>query len=192
MSSPGCWISQAGGNARLSGTAWAARWPVMLADKRPDLVARLVLAEANLDAGGGGFSRGIASVSEGQFVAEGFATLLHDIRESLTPEDQSAAVALGMWQVAAPRGLHRSAFSLVAGTQPSWRERLYTLDMPRLYLFGEHSLPDQDLEVLPVHGVDTAIVPGAGHGMVWENPDGFAATVLAFMGSARSDPELSV
>jgi pimeloyl-ACP methyl ester carboxylesterase len=153
---------------------------IMLADKRPDLVQRLVLAESNLDAGGGFASKSVTSVSEQQYVATGHAALLDATRQSITAENRSF-VPLGMWQVAAPHALHRSAVSLVAGTQPSWRERLYALTMPRLFLFGECSLPDDDLEVLPVHGIETAIVPQAGHGMMVENPDGFASAILAFV-----------
>jgi len=154
---------------------------IMLADKRPDLVQRLVLAESNLDAGGGSTSKSVISVPEQEFVATGHAALLDATRQSITAENRALAVGLGMWQIAAPHALHRSAVSLVAGVQPSWRERLYALRMPRLYIFGEHSLPDQDLEILPLHGIETAIVPQAGHGMMLENPDGFASAILAFV-----------
>jgi pimeloyl-ACP methyl ester carboxylesterase len=152
---------------------------IMLADMRPDLVQRLVLAESNLDAGGGFASRSVTSASEQEYVATGHAELLDATRRRITAENGSF-VPLGMWQVAAPHALHRSAASLVAGMQPSWRERLYALTMPRLFLFGEHSLPDEDLDVLPVHGIETAVVPQAGHGMMIENPDGFASAILAF------------
>lgn len=156
---------------------------IMLADKRPDLVQRLVLAESNLDAGGGSISRSVASVSEQQYVATHHAAILAATRQGITATRPVMAVPLGMWQVAAPHALHRSAVSLVAGTQPSWRERLYALTMPRLFIFGENSLPDEDLEILPAHGVTTSIVPHAGHGMVFENADGFAAAILAFVAS---------
>ncbi len=155
---------------------------IMLADERPDLVQRLVLAEANLDAGGGILSTSVAAASEQEFVAAGYPALLDATRQRITAEDRSLGVALGMWQIAAPHAFHRSAVSLVAGTQPSWRERLYALTIPRQYIFGELSLPDPDLEVLPAHGIQTAIVAGAGHGMMVENPDGFAAAVLDFVG----------
>jgi pimeloyl-ACP methyl ester carboxylesterase len=63
--------------------------------------------------------------------------------------------------------------------QPSWRDILYQLTIPRTYLFGEYSLPDADSTLLPAHGIQVAIVPQAGHGMMWENPPGFAASIAA-------------
>jgi pimeloyl-ACP methyl ester carboxylesterase len=63
--------------------------------------------------------------------------------------------------------------------QPSWRNILYQLSIPRTYLFGEYSLPDEDSRILPEHGVEVAIVAQAGHGMMWDNPIGFAESIAA-------------
>ena len=152
---------------------------ITLAAQRPDLVGRLILAEANLDAGGGAFSRSVAEVPEDEFVRHGYLRLLQTVQTDSRTGSRNAAVRAGIAQVVAPHALHRSAVSLVQGTQPSWRDMLYHLTMPRAFVFGEDSLPDQDSEILPAHGIKVAVVPRAGHLMVLENPDGFAEVIGA-------------
>lgn len=166
-------------NCTVIGHSMGGSVAITLAVKRPDLVARLILAEANLDAGGGAFSQSIAAVSEEAFVHQQYHALIHDIQTAGKGGNRGAAILVGMLQVAAPHALHRGAVSLVQGVQPSWRDILYHLAIPRAYLLGEYSLPDQDSTVLPAHSIQVAIVPHAGHGMMLENPIGFAGTVLA-------------
>jgi pimeloyl-ACP methyl ester carboxylesterase len=155
---------------------------IVLAAKWPDLVARLVLAEANLDAGGGMFSQSIAHQPEDDFIHHGYQELLQGLRAAAIDGDKIAALFAGVLQVTDPLGLHRTAVSLVQGTQPAWREQLYQLSIPRAYLFGANSLPDEDAERLPTRGIQVAVVSDAGHGMMLENPTGFASvldTILA-------------
>ena len=139
---------------------------------------RLILAEANLDAGGGAFSRSIAEVPEDEFVQRGYHRLIQALQSDSRTGNRNP-IFTGLIQIAAPHALHRSAVSLVQGSQPSWRDQLYQLTMPRAFIFGEYSLPDPDSEILPAHGIKVAIVSRAGHGMVWENPDGFAEAIVA-------------
>jgi len=143
-----------------------------LAARRPELVGRLVLLEANLDPGGGMISRAVAEQSEEWFVAEGYHQIVRDLHQVAAQGDASSAIAVGMLQVAAPHALHRSAASLVEGTRPTWRDILYSLSISRTYVFGEQSLPDEDVHELPTHGVQVLIVDSAGHGLVWDNPAG--------------------
>jgi pimeloyl-ACP methyl ester carboxylesterase len=152
---------------------------ITLAGQRPDLVARILLAEANLDAGGGAFSRSIAAASEDDFIQHGYDSLIQTAQTDGRTGNHVTAVVAGIWHVAAPHALYRSAVSLVQGVQPSWRDILYQLAIPRTYLFGEYSLPHEDSMVLPAHGIQVAIVPQAGHGMMWDNPTGFAASIAA-------------
>jgi pimeloyl-ACP methyl ester carboxylesterase len=163
----------------LVGHSMGGSVAITLAAQRPELVARLILAEANLDAGGGAFSRGIAESSEDEFTQNGYHKLIQMLQTDGRAGNRIAAALTGMLQVAAPHALHRSAVSLVQGVRPGWRDQLYQLAMPRAYVFGEYSLPDEDCEVLPAHGIDVAIVAHAGHAMVWENPSGFAGTISA-------------
>ncbi len=150
---------------------------ITLAARRPELVACLVVADGNLDPGGGFFSRGIAAQSEEAFVTSGYAALIEQVYAAGRGGDAGAATLVGMLQLAAPHALHRSAVGLVRGTQPTMREQFLQLPMPRSFLFGEHSLPDPDTERLPAQGIPVLIVPDAGHGMMWDNPVGFA-TIL--------------
>jgi pimeloyl-ACP methyl ester carboxylesterase len=131
----------------------------------------LVVAEANLKPGGGLASRGIAAMSEADFVAHGHADLVRGAR----------AEGNGAWAasvaISAPYAMHRVSMSLVAGTEPTWRAQLCALELPCTMIFGEASLPNADAESLPRDGVPLAIVPAAGHGMALENPSGLAAVI---------------
>lgn len=142
-----------------------------LAAQRPDLVSRLVVAEGNLDPGGGIVSTGIAEQTEAEFEASGHRELL----DRFVAEGWITRAAT--FRAASTVGLHRSAVALVQGTQPTMRERLYALTIPRAYLFGELSLPDPDAERLAGDGVPVLVVPEAGHDMPFDNPAGLARTV---------------
>lgn len=166
-------------NCTVIGASMGGSVAITLAGQRPDLVARLLLAEANLDAGGGAFSRGIAATTEEAFVQHGYDQLMQTMLTDGRAGNHVTAVLAGIWNVAAPHALYRSAVSLIQCVQPSWREILYHLAIPRTYLFGEYSLPDEDYTVLPAQGIQVAIVPHAGHGMLLENPSGFAASIAA-------------
>jgi pimeloyl-ACP methyl ester carboxylesterase len=147
---------------------------IPLATRRPDLVSRLVLMEANLDPGGGVVSRGIAEQTEAAFCAQGFQAFIAGFRQEGIAGDTVSAAMAGIFQVAAPQALHRSAVGLIQGTQPMMREQLLQMTIPRVYIFGEKSLPDPDWEGLPRQGIQVLRVPDAGHGMAWDNPGGVA------------------
>lgn len=131
-------------------------------------VRRLALSEPNLDPGGGLFSRRIAAMTETEYVTYGHDDL---VRTSRLEGYDIWAASLSM---SAPYAVHRSATSLVDGSNPTWRELLYKMPMPRTVIFGEASLPDPDTERLPPNGVDISVVPKAGHSMALENPAGLA------------------
>ncbi|MBN1937154.1 MAG: alpha/beta hydrolase [Anaerolineae bacterium] len=148
---------------------------IVMANKRPDLIAGLVLSEPNLDPGGGYFSRRIAEQTEVMYVATGHDRLIHEAREG---GNETWADTMAM---SSPVAVYRAARSLVEGAEPSWRQLLETLTAPRTVLFGEYSLPDPDTERLPNYGIHVAIVPRAGHSMMWENPSGVANAIAEAM-----------
>ena len=152
---------------------------ITLATQRPDLVKRLILAEGNLDAGGGNFSRSVAEATEDEFVNHRYPKLIQDWRSESRSGNLSLAVLVGYLQATDPHALYRGCVNLVQGVRPSWRDQLYQLTIPRAYVFGEYSLPDPDFEVLPTHGIKVAVVSQAGHPMVYENPDGLAEVISA-------------
>lgn len=157
----------------LIGHSMGGSIAIMVAAQRPDLIQRLIVAEPNLDAGGGIFSRAVAEYSEEEYLAKGHAHLINVAVRSNDP------VWAGSMSVASALAIHRQAVGLVNGEPVSWREQLYHLKMPATVLFGEFSLPEPDVAILPQHGVHTAVVPQAGHSMMWENPTGVAAAINA-------------
>lgn len=163
----------------LVGHSMGGAVAIELATRRPDLIIQLVLAEANLEAGGGLLSRNIANQAEDDFINHGYSELINNRRIAAMAGDEIAAIGLGIWQITSPRGFHRSAVSLVRGTQPVMWDQLIQLTIPRTFIFGGRSLEEyeSDKEMykkLESHGIQVAIVPNAGHGMMAENPAGFA------------------
>lgn len=156
----------------LFGHSMGGSIAITIASLRPELVNRLVVAEPNLDPGGGLFSRRIAAQPEGDYLATGHA------RETDEATSTGNTIWAGTMAVSSPHAVYRAARSLIQGSTPSWRDQLLALEIPKTVLFGEHSLPDPDTKWLPRQGIPVLIVPNAGHSMMWENPHG-VATQLA-------------
>lgn len=145
---------------------------IVLAHRRPDLVARLVLAEANLDPNpavspGGS---GVAGYTEDEFVhGGGFAETLERV----------GWLWRSTMRLADPLALHRTACALVRGTRPMMREMLTALDIPRTFLVGELSDDVVDRAGLTAAGVRVVTVPGAGHCIMFDNPREYAREISA-------------
>ncbi|MFG3548890.1 alpha/beta fold hydrolase [Streptomyces sp. NPDC047725] len=142
---------------------------VVLAHRRPDLVSRLVLTEANLDAfppptAG---SSGIASHTEDDFVNGGHARVL----------DGVGPLWAATMRLADPRALHRSAVGLRHGSRPVMRTLLEGLNVDRVYLQGALSGDLDGRETLEAAGVRVVTVPDAGHNVMFDNPDAFTKAV---------------
>ncbi|MGW3413185.1 alpha/beta fold hydrolase [Streptomyces sp. NPDC000888] len=143
---------------------------IVLAHRRPDLVSRLVLTEANLDphppvkAG----SSGIASYEEDDYVENGGHARVLD----MVGPSWAATMRL-----ADPRALHRTAAGLMRGTNPTMRHMLRELTADRVYLQGELSGELPGKEGLEAAGVRVVTMPGAGHNVMFDNPDAFVAEV---------------
>ncbi|WP_030572079.1 alpha/beta fold hydrolase [Streptomyces aureocirculatus] len=143
---------------------------IVLAQRRPDLVARLVLTEANLDAHPprtAGSSQ-IAAYEEGHFVREGHTRVL----------EQTGPLWAATMRLADPIALHRSATGLVRGTSPTLRATLMRLPMERTYLQGGLSGQLTGHDELVASGVRVVVVPEAGHNVMLDNPAAFAAAVV--------------
>ncbi|MET9446729.1 alpha/beta fold hydrolase [Streptomyces cinerochromogenes] len=142
---------------------------VVLAHRRPGLVSRLVLTEANLDAfpPSAAASSGIAAHGEDEFVEKEHARVL----EAVGP------LWAATMRLADPRALHRSAVGLRKGSDPVMRTLLEGLPVDRVFLQGEHSGDLTGRERLEAAGVRVVTVPGAGHNVMFDNPDAFAAAV---------------
>ena len=108
-----------------------------LATRRPDLVARLVLAESVLDAGKYFVS---AAQSEEQYLAGGFQETMAQFRQWFPYYPESGLGWFPMMEHASPLAFYRTARSLAQPASPTWREQLYQLTIPRLFLIGELSM----------------------------------------------------
>ncbi|MFD3309294.1 alpha/beta fold hydrolase [Streptomyces sp. NPDC058694] len=156
-------------DAELIGHSMGGSVAIVLAHRRPDLVSRLVLTEANLDprppvtAGSGG----IASYEEDEYVNGGHARVL----EKVGP--QWAATM----RLADPRALHRTATGLFRGSNPTMRRMLEGMAIDRVYLQGALSGELEGREALEDAGVRVVTVPGAGHNIMFDDPAAFAAEV---------------
>jgi pimeloyl-ACP methyl ester carboxylesterase len=145
---------------------------ISLAHRRPDLVARLVVAEPNLDPGVGQISGHIAAQAEEAFVERGYAALL-----ALLDADEEPSVWRASLRHWSPTALHRTSVSLLADRSPTFREQLTAATMPRAYIRGELTDTPESLDGLEAAGVRLLDVPKAGHPMVDDNPGGFAAAL---------------
>ena len=142
-----------------------------LADRCRDRVGRVILSEANLDAGGGSTSRAIAAYDADDFVNDGFETI---IRENQAASNEMWAAS---FSVSSPQAVYRISKSAIEGATPSWREILYSLSCPKTFIFSEDALPDPEMQRLSDHGVHIEVVENAGHSMAWENPKGLAVAI---------------
>jgi pimeloyl-ACP methyl ester carboxylesterase len=155
--------------AELIGHSMGGAVTVALAGRRPDLVSRLVLAEAPLDpvppppAG----VVGITTFTEAEFAAGGMAQIL----------DQVPPLWAATMRLADPTALHRTAFGLRAGTTPTIREQLMALPVPRTFLVGAQSQPVSGQSELEAAGVRVVTIPHAGHNVMLDNPQAFADQV---------------
>ncbi|CAM5373274.1 alpha/beta hydrolase [Streptomyces spiroverticillatus] len=152
---------------------------LVLADRWPELVSKLVLVHANLDAitpvKGAPGSGGIAAYGEEEFLATGW--------------DALRATAGETWwstmKTCGPRALHRSAVGLTRGSEPMMRDLLLDLKIPRGYLLPEDDVDFRGGEELTAAGVEVIAVPDCGHNVMTDNVDGFArATAAVLEGNA--------
>ena len=144
---------------------------VVLAARHPELVSRLVLVDANLDplprVPGALGSSGIAAYTEKEFVAGGW----REVR------DRAGAHWWSTMRLAGLEALHRSASHLVDGTDPTMRELLLGLPVPRTFLFPEADAPFPGADGLTAGGVSVVPVPDCGHTIMLDNPEAFARAV---------------
>jgi pimeloyl-ACP methyl ester carboxylesterase len=163
--------------ATVAGHSMGGTVAIALAQKRPDLVSRLIVMEPNLNPGVGSISKVIASQSEREFVETGYEKFVMALRMS-SHRNPSDSIYLATFSIADPIAIHRSAVGLLEGTSPPQRELLAGLGIPKAYITGEQNVAEIPFEQLHILGMTTHIVLKAGHSMMHENPLGFRETLL--------------
>ena len=137
---------------------------IVLARMRPDLVGRLIVAEANLEAGDATFCATVASHAEEEYVSNVFPAFLEKVR-GFSPG------WFGMLRTADPIAIHRTCVSLAAKHEPSLGQQLAELSIPRFYLISEKTLLNEPnmaekATTLPRQGVQVLIIPGVDHDII--------------------------
>jgi pimeloyl-ACP methyl ester carboxylesterase len=157
----------------LYGHSMGGSIAITAASMRPALIRRLIVSEPNLGLGDASFSGEVIkqSKTEAEYVSSG-----HDWQVNAAIQAGNH-IWSGSMAISAPHAIHREARSLVQGSDPTWRELLLSLPMPRTFIVGEHSLPYPDAQLMAEAGLDVKIVASAGHSMMWENPSGLALAI---------------
>ncbi|WP_237582990.1 alpha/beta fold hydrolase [Photobacterium halotolerans] len=146
---------------------------INLAARCENRLKGLILSEANLDSGGGFFSKKISSYSEQDYLKVGHSQIIHDCRKE-SNENWAASLLMS-----SPVAVYRESKSLIEGQCPSWRDVFYSLKVSKTFIFGRNSLPDPELKELESKNIHIEIVDRAGHSMAWDNPEGLATAISA-------------
>ncbi|EUJ37235.1 alpha/beta hydrolase fold protein [Brochothrix campestris FSL F6-1037] len=102
-------------------------------DLAPDSCRQLILAEPNLDSGGGETTVVIAAMTEGAFITSGFEAVIQTAQLAADTVEQDWAASFTTWIPVAAYQISRAA---VEGQTPSWHDILYGYSGPKSYLFG--------------------------------------------------------
>ncbi len=144
---------------------------IEVATFKESMIRHLILAEPNLLAGGGSFSRHIYSFTENDYIEFGHRNFVNKL---IADGDIVQARSL---DICAPFAIHRQARSLVEGAEYTWLDLLSALNMQRTLIVGELSAPDTVMPYVHSLGLDVRTVKDAGHCMGWDNPAGLAQVI---------------
>lgn len=169
------WVATALRSAGVSGTQVVAHSmggaiAILLAARHPELVASLVLIDANLDP-----APEIPQPGSSQIARYGETVFLHGGGYQETLERVGPQWAATM-RLAGPVALYRSAASLARFEGRAILERL---DIPRTYLYPSADGPLEGADELAAAGVRVVALPDCGHNIMLDNPAGFVEAVLA-------------
>lgn len=144
-----------------------------LCEKR---IERLILTEPNLDSA----TKGRTSWAVAQYTEENYKkSITRLIQYCESGKNTMWAATLKNWLPEAAYQISRDA---IVVRENSWRSLLYSIKVPRYFIFGEKTLPSTDFEELPKHNITVKVVENAGHSMAWENPEGLAEIISSCLG----------
>ncbi len=170
----------------LFGHSMGGSVAIAAAQRRPDLIRHLVVAEPNLDPGVGATSAAIARQAESAFVSTGFRNLVQATERLARQGNHAAARWLLTLRETDPTTLHRLSSSLLAPRTPTFREMIGALPMPVAFISGERS-GDRGSAPQPCAGLTGYVVYDAGHQMFEDNPDAFAAILARLVGETSRE-----
>jgi len=172
--------------ATIVGHSMGGTVAVKLALARPDLVGKLVIGEGNVTSGGGALVRQIISHEEADFVDTVFPKMLAGIFDDAKSGDPIGLRRNNVWKNISPLGLYRNAQALY-GVPDTLLDDFLSLSIPTTFVYGGNSLPTtpQDAgadtpwpDYLIASEVNIEVVPNAGHGLMFDNLDGFVEVLL--------------
>ncbi len=175
-------------NVTVVGHSMGGTIAICLAMARPDIVAKLIVGEGNVTAGGGGLVKQIVSHSEADFVSTVFPKMKADIFESAISGDIIGLRRNNVWKHISPLGLYRNAQAL-NGVGDDLLNSFLALPIPKTFIYGEKTLPatpeaigpdTPSPDLLKSRGVNIGVVPNAGHGQMFDNLDGFVDILSKF------------
>ena len=126
--------------------------------------------------------RQITAQGEDDFVNREYPRMQADFFEKEKDSDIIGWQRSKVWKHASPTGLYRNAQALVS-VEDSLLDQFFALSIPKTFIYGQNTFPSNLGEVsadtplpdyLHAHGVNTEVVPNAGHGQMFDNLDGFA------------------
>lgn len=150
---------------------------ILLAQQWPEMVPRLIVAEALLVSEHSVLARTIANRSEESFTQSGFAMLTRATRRQAVRGSVAAESFQHVLSMADPVTMYRAAASLVRPRAPHFGEILCELEMPRTFLMGANT--EADTLKLEHHGVRLIRIANAGHSMMVENPHETVEAILS-------------
>ena len=161
----------------LVGHSMGGAIAIVIARTRPDLIARLVLAEANLDPQPG------RSAARSRAVRERVRTRGREalVRTFVADGPRKLRCGASKRRIRSPS---IAAPSRSSRTPPTYREMLARPSdaaRPSSSAASTSSIPD--IRWLPAHGIPVTIVPAAGHDMMTDQPDAFATTLADLVSS---------
>ncbi|MCA9833154.1 MAG: alpha/beta hydrolase [Thermomicrobiales bacterium] len=158
------------------GHSMGANIAIEIARSRPDIVARLTLAEPLLHPNHSVLATQIARFTEESYVARGHAMMMRATSMQASRGDVAAIAFLPVLELADPRVMYRSAVSLLTPREPSFLEALTGLPQPTTLMVGEHSGARRLADLPP--SVPHAVIANAGHSMHIEQPNATAYAIL--------------
>ena len=168
-------------SATVLGHSMGGTVAIQLAITRPDLVGNLIVGEGNVTSGGGGLVRQIISNGESEFVNTVFPRMQAEMFDAARNGDAIGIRRNNVWKHVSPLGLYRNAVAL-GKVDDSMLASFLALPMKRTFVYGEKTFPKSpdavgpdtpSPDVLKANGVGVEIIPDAGHGQMFDNPDGF-------------------